>query len=244
MSEIPVLVMTSDRYLDALRGFAHLFNKYWSPDQGVIVAGFTAPAFTLPANFGFYRIGRFEDYPVSRWSDALIDVLINHPNLETFVLMLEDYWLVRPVDVAAVAMLYHYARQFRYVLKIDLCADRLYAAGMSDYDNCGRLDLIRSDPQSQYHMSLMTGIWNRERMLEFLIPGETPWQVEIDGTPRVRAAQDRVLVLGTRQWPVRHTLALRSGNPSALNLDGLKPGDLSDLAKAGCLDAWETQTGV
>jgi hypothetical protein len=227
-----IFCLTSDNYISSVRAFACLFNKFWSSDQEVIVAGFEPPAFNLPPNFSFYSLGNMADYPVSKWSDALIKLLHDYTD-DVFALFLEDYWLSRPVNVQAVHMLYDYMLQFRNVLKMDLYSDRLYAGGMTDYNYCGYLDLIRSDPASQYHMSLMGGLWNRELMLRFLIPGESPWQVELSGTPRVAAAADEVMVLGTRNMPLRHILAHRRGNPNELLLDGLDPADVEALRELG-----------
>lgn len=231
----PVVVVTSDKYLKALRPFSWLFCKYWSRFEPVTVVGFAEPDFDLPGNFSFVSMGPMSSYPVEKWSDALIDFLEDRPALHHFALMLEDYWLSRPVNTQAVKMLYDYAVQFRHVLKIDLMADRLYAAGMADYNNCGYLDLILSDYKSQYQMSLMTGVWNRDLMLRFLVRNESPWQVELDGTRRVAAAGNDVLVLGTRQAPVRHILAHRRGNPQELLLDGLKSCDIDEMQSLGIL---------
>ena len=229
MINVPVVVMTSDKYLPTLRPFAYLFNKYWGATQWVEIVGFAKPEFPLPANFHFVSLGDQVHYPVNKWSDALIDYLALRPEMHHFVLMLEDYWLTRPVNTQAVRMLYDYAVQFRNVLKIDLLTDRLYAANMRDYNHCGYLDLIKSDYQSPYHMSLMTGIWSRDLLLRFLIRGETPWDVEIHGTPRVAAAKDEVLVLGTRQSPVRNILAHRNGDSGKTLLDGLQTCDIDAL---------------
>jgi hypothetical protein len=201
----------------------------------VQVVGFAKPDFDLPENFHFVSMGEMSNYPVNKWSDALIDYLILNEDLHHFVLMLEDYWVTRPANIQAVKMLYDYAVQFGDVLKIDLVADRLYAAGMTDYDNCGYLDLVLSDYKSQYQMSLMTGIWSRELMLRFLVRNESPWEVELNGTPRVAAAGNEVRVLGTRQWPVRHILAHRRGNPSELLLDGIKAVDIDEMNKMDML---------
>lgn len=227
-----VFVITSDKYLGALRPFAYLFNKYWSAEQQVVVMGFAEPSFDLPDNFTFHSMGSMRNYPVGNWSDALINFL-NQVDDEVFCLMLEDYWLSRPVNVEAVTMLHDYMVQFKNVLKMDLYSDRLYAGGMTDYNHCGYLDLIRSDPASQYHMSLMCGLWRRDLLLRFLIPGESPWQVELAGTPRVAAAADEVMVLGTRNMPLRHILAHRRGNPEELLLDGLDPADVKAMKDLG-----------
>lgn len=230
---IPILCFTSDKYLKALRPFAHLFNRHWGAAQRVDVVGFMKPDFELPDNFHFYSLGDMADYPIGKWSNMLINYLEIRNDLSHFILMLEDYWVTRPVNVGAVRMLYDYALQFRYVLKVDLCADRLYAAGATDYGNCGYLDLVLSDPNSQYQMSLMTGIWNRELMLRFLMPNESPWDIELNGTPRVQAAGRDVVVVGTRQWPVRHTLAHRGGDSGKLLLNEVSEVDRTRLFELG-----------
>lgn len=235
-----IFVTTSDRYLPALRPFAYLLNKYWLPEASVVVAGFDKPHFSLPANFTFVSLGKQADYPFERWSDALIDTLsaVDDP---TLVLMLEDYWIIRPVDTTAVDMLNEYLLQEPDVLKIDLTGDRLYAHGVDlYYGYLGYLDLIKSMPGSPYHMSLMAGLWRRDNLLSALITHESPHEVELTGTTRVSHMQNLV-VLGTRQWPLKHTLALRGGDSSKLLLDEINPTDVEELRSLGFLAPWEDQ---
>jgi hypothetical protein len=238
---VRVIVLTSDKYLHALRPYAWLFNKYWSSEQEVLIGGFTPPDFALPSNFSFQSIGKFEDYPVGKWTNAATKLLSEIED-EAFVLMLEDYWITRPVDVKGVRMCHAYACQFGYVLKIDLTTDRLFAHGprypghIPDYGYLGHLDLIRSEPTSQYHMSLITGVWRRDNLLKVLLPDWSPWDVEIDGTRHLQKhhAHD-LLVLGTRQWPVRHTLGYRGGDSSKADLSQIRPEDIEAMKAEGIL---------
>ncbi len=137
-------------------------------------------------------------------------------------------------------MLYDYMGQFRYVIKADLCADRLYAGGMKDYGHCGYLDLIISMPGSPYHMSLWPGLWRKEHLLRTLIPNETPWDIELQGTTRL-AFDQNVIVIGTRNYPVRITSALRGGEYSKLLLDELDPSDVTEMRALGMLKHWEPE---
>ena len=230
-----VFVMTCDSYMDAIPGFAHQFNKYWSPDQQVIVCGFTKPEFDMPDNFTFYSIGDQRNYPVDKWSNGLIDVLWHFPKEERFVLMLEDYWLCQPVNVDAVKILYDYMVQFDYVIKMDLCGDRRFAGGVQDYGDVAGIPLVKSDFTSAYHMSLMVGLWNRENMRAILEPGESPWDVEMRGTPRLANQGDKMLVLGTKldPWPVKHVLMYRSGDSNNMIWDGLNDEDIIELKELG-----------
>lgn len=233
----PVLVLTSDRYIEALRPFAFLLNRHWKPNPEVLVGGFTPPSFPLPGNFHFRSIGRFEDYPVGKWSNAAGKFIVEQPH-EVFVLMLEDYWLTQDVDTEAVGMLADYMQQFDYVARMDLTGDRQYAGGARPYGACGRLSLVWSDPESQYHMSLMTALWRRRHLLRVMRADETPWQIELDGTGRLAALREEALVLGTANWPVHHTLAFRGGEPGTLLLDELLEEDRQDLKTKGLLKPW------
>jgi hypothetical protein len=177
-------------------------------------------------------MGDMADYPIGKWSDALIK-LLNSIDDGHLIIMLEDYYLTRKVDTEAVRILSDYARQFTYTVRIDLTGDRLYAGNANlDYGTVNRLDLVKSMPGSPYHLSTMAGIWNRELLLKVLIPNESPWDLEISGTTRLSHAQE-MLVLGTRQWPVKYILAHRRGNPNELLLDGLDPVDVEALRGLG-----------
>lgn len=164
--------------------------------------------------------------------------LLQQVDDEAFVLMLEDYWLTRPVNTSAIKILYDYALQFGYVLKIDLCADRLYAYGSDmEYGTVSYIDLIKSMPGSPYHMSLWPGIWRRDQLIRCLVPNESPHDLEISGTTRVSHMQD-LLVLGTRQYPVKITLGLRGGNHSKVNLQELSQHDADEMKRLGFFSYW------
>lgn len=208
-----VVVMTCDKYLWAVRCFAHLFNRYWSSDWPVVVGGFTAPDFPLPANFSFHSIGRMEDYPVQKWSDAAIKLLSEMGDDSHVVLMLEDYWLCRPVDVRAVETLSEYAASQENVLRVDLTADRFHLnkSAMRHAATLNGLPIYQSPP-SPYQMSVMAGTWNRKRLLDVLLPGLNPWEVEVALTDRVNK-MPALRVMASDGWPVKYVLAFRGGDP-------------------------------
>lgn len=199
-----VLVYTCDPYLWALQPFAYLFNKYWSEDQKVVVAGFAHPTFKLPSNFIFYSIDK-RNFPPENWTDGLIHVLNDMPE-ERFILFLEDYWLTRRVDTAAVAMALSYVSIHKDILRFDLTADRLYAGGMRDVDSVDHYDIIETPKETPYQISLQTAVWNKRQMLELLVPGKTAWEFEIH-----TQLKPGMRVFGTRQWPIRYCNAVHKG---------------------------------
>lgn len=235
-----IFVFTSDRYQWALKAWFWLLEKYWRPTPEVVIAGFTHPGWQLPPYAKYYSIGDFSDYPAQKWSDAAIKFLSAMPD-EAFVFMLEDYFLIRPVNTSAVHTLYYYMLQFKYVARMDLTTDRLFSFGprypleIPDYGHVDYLDLIQSDPDLQYHMSLIAGLWRRDALLEVLQPGWTAQDVEIYGTPKLASIRDRYVVLGTRQWPLRHGLAFRASRPGELDVSYLAPEDILALNSLGYL---------
>lgn len=245
MVAIPqIIVMTSDNQYHCLAAYCHQFEKYYGMAQAqTVFCGYSPFSIDYP-NCQFYSIGKYEDYPPHRWSDALIKVLNNVAD-EVFILMLGDYWLVRPADTNATRMIYDYMLQFKYVLKFDLTTERLFAEGggkylfgYHTYDTLGYLDLIKSNPGSPYHLSLWGGIWRRDLLKEFIVFGETAQQIELNGTYRLSQRGDDILVLGTRQSPMRHANVIQGGNwnnDPLVGLPALREDDREELKRLGYL---------
>ena len=203
-----VYCITSDNYLWAVRPFAYLFNKYWGNDQEVVVCGYTPPGFPLPSNFAFHSVSK-NGYTQERWSDGLLEFLASQ-NDEQFVLMLEDYWLVRNVDRNFMKVAEWMLAEDDNILRIDLTTDRLHALGDArdarDLIYVDHYDVITTPPGTPYQMSLQAGIWNRNCLLQIVERGKTPWEVEIYST-----VPENMIVMGTRQWPVRYANAIYKG---------------------------------
>lgn len=241
---VQTIVITSDVEYHCLPAFIHQWQRYYSDDSQVTLCGYSPLSLVLPSNFEFYSVGNFAEYPSSRWSDALIKILDTEAD-EIFTLLLGDYWLIRETDTRAIQMIYDYMQQFKYVIRFDLTTDRLFADGggkynfgYNTYDTLGYLDLIKSSPGSPYHMSLWGAMWRRDLLRQILVRGETPQQIELNGTYRLSQYGDEMLVLGTRQAPMRHANVVQRNewNQDAMTgLPALKPSDLEELKQLGYL---------
>ena len=242
-----VYCMSCESYYPTLPGFAHQFNRHWGADQPVTIVGYGELTYEnlyptkkarvdelLPTNFSFLSLGNQEDYPVGKWSDSLIKLLSIIPD-DYPCIMFEDYWLVKPVKRDIVDVLYQYMTTTYTVIKMDLCAERMYSAGVTDFgeivtgeDGTG-IEIVKSDYNSPYHMSLMTGIYNRWLMLQVIKPNWSPWDTELIGTPTLAQYEDNILVLGTKQYPVHHTLIHRGGGCKKYLTDELSSIDNEGL---------------
>lgn len=201
------IIITSDKTSWALQPQMYLLRRYW-PAASFIIGGYTPPPFNLSDRFEFRSIGAFADYPVDRWTNGVIKFLESLKD-DLVLFMLDDYWPFRDVDNRAIERIVTYMLAHESVARFCVCTDRLYAAGITDYDRYGHLDIIKSDPASYAHFSFQASIWRRTALLEMLRPDETPWDAETRGDQRLHLS--RYIVLGTRQAPLRYTIAVQKG---------------------------------
>lgn len=245
---VQIIVMTADNQYHCLPGYCHQFDKYFGMSQVETIFCGYSPLPKLDHPHKFYSIGDFADYPANKWSDAFIRVLDNVAD-EVFILMLEDYWLVRQVDTRAIQMIHDYMHQFQNVLRFDLTEERLYAGtppnggynrfywGYNTYDTLGHLDLIQSSPDDLYHMSLWGAMWRRDLLRQVLVSGERAQEIEMYGGARLLTYPEW-LVLGTRQAPMRHVNVVQRGEwnmHDRSGLPGMKESDVAELGKLGYL---------
>lgn len=247
MGRIPtILCMTSDNYIEAVRPFLWLLRKYWRDGGSVLdvaVAGYTPPSFDLNDSNGgsvrakFISIGSQEDFPLEKWSDSLV-IALDKLGEELVIIMLEDYWVIRQINAPAIALATEYMHQYPSTLKFDLAADRLFAWGATkDFRRAGWLDIVKSNIDSPYHMSLMTGIWRTAILKEVIKPGWNPWEIELEGTNHLKN-YPQYDVVGCAQWPIKHTLAFRNGDSSKVLLNELENEDVNAMRRLGFFAKW------
>jgi len=200
------ICLTSDYGNWLLPGFLHQWKKY-SP-YPITIYGFTNPGLE-----NFVSIGPFREYPKERWSDGVLKVL-DRVEDEIILLMLEDYWLMRAVNQRALHIAEAMMRADRSIARFDMTNDRSQAGSGDIYS---RLDLgsvedvdVFESYVVDYRCSYQAALWRVEHLRALLIPGESPWQSELNGCGRMAARPD-MRVLGTYQWPVRYQIVVNKG---------------------------------
>jgi len=203
------IVFTSDNHSWLLGGFFHQWQKYvGAASRGLFeveVAGFTEPS-GLPKGVKFSKIGNMADYPVNKWSDGVIEHLSKIKD-ELVIILLEDYWLMRPVNFSAVQSAIELMELHKDVIRFDLTSDRTFSKEMEFAGTFDALDICRA--KGSYSLSFQASIWRRELLLEVMRPGETPWQTEMIGTGRV--VNSPYDVLGSFQWPLDYMICVNKG---------------------------------
>lgn len=211
-------VVTCDSYNWALKPFSVLYNKYFSTQHEVVYCTYKKPNLQLPSNFTYFQIDKNE-YPSEKWSNGLMRILDRSPD-EYIILMLEDYWLARMVDLRAINKLYEWMKDHRNVLRFDLTDDRQYNGHSEDIGYIGEYDILRTPHGSEYNMSFQAGIWNTELLRSLLKEGKTAWETEIHIRP-----PSEMGILGTRQCPMRYANGILKGKLDPGQLEKLRPDD-------------------
>lgn len=209
----PIVYFVSDKYLNVLRASLHFLRKYWlgKTMPRVVIAGYTKPRWELPEFAEFWSIGDFSDYPAKRWSDGIIRFLDFGPlNADDqMIIMLEDYLVLRDIDTSGISLLSQYMRTKPDLLRLDLSTDRLYCKTAREIGCIGRFDLIETKAPADYQCSLQPAIWDRAKLRQLLLAGESPWEFELNGT--YRANMNSWSAIGTRQAPIRVKIAVNKG---------------------------------
>lgn len=210
-----VYVFTNQKAHWLLRGFFTQFERYW-PGQDVTVVSYGPRPFgLLPKKCEYHSIAT-DNYPKEKWTNGLIRWLktLDNPH---FILMLEDYWLCEPVNNYVVnelgkSMMYAEGYLRNKVLRMDLSADRKSKRQCKPTKSFPtKIEILYSPPHAPYQMSMQAAMWNRDVMLECLVPNESPWEAEVKGTERLKNRPD-IYVYGSTNVPLVYDPVYRTHN--------------------------------
>jgi hypothetical protein len=198
------LVLMSDRLMRAIPEFMERLKRYWPDHPRLGLCGFTEPS-DLPEGVDFICLGKYEDFPFQKWSNAFLKMLDHaQPN---FLFMLEDYYLTDYVDGEYLQELKAIAASHHDLFKLDVYGDR------ENHGNCVDLPehqgLLESLPNSDYQMSFMAGYWNRDMLRGFIPINMNPWEIELQLSHKV---PQEFRVFGTKSHhPIKYQVAYRAG---------------------------------
>lgn len=233
---IPIIVLTSDKHNWLLQGFQTQWAKYGG-GLPVTIAGFTRPEFPLLPGFTFHSIGDFGKYPVERWSDALFDLFAQRP-IEKAIILLEDYWLISPVDVPALEKVEIFMNEHPDCMRFCVCTDRLNCGNIHDLSaGIPGLDVFETK-ESPYQISFQASAWRVPLLLDIMRYHETPWQAELIGGNRWQESYQDHRIFGSRQWPICYQIMVANGK-FIENGDwmypkrSLTPADLAEIKEKG-----------
>ncbi len=199
-----VICLTSNNYVQMIRPFAYLFNKYWSAEQPVTILRYDIRVPRgIGANFHQTAIGVQENYT---WSSGLASWL-RYAGPDMFILLLEDYWLSEPVKIEAVQTAWDYMLATSDIGKIDISGDLLNREHFF-YTTVSRTNFVIAGSNTQFQTSIQAAIWRKDFILTWLNNSESAWQFEKAGTRRIISARKKNkcsdLILGVKPGAVSY----------------------------------------
>ena len=199
-----IYISTSDNYLHVLKPFSYLFNKFWSDKQKVFILGYESPSFDLPNNFEFISMG--EQKGIQYWANDLHKFFSSIDD-EHFIYSMEDHFILDYVDIKLFERLKKYLNDD--VGRISL-ATQLANKQHTIIETVGDVNIVESDSSIQYRLCTQWSIWNKDFMLQYLKPGMSAWDFELQGFREPLNDGYRIIGLENGQV-VNHGDASRAG---------------------------------
>lgn len=176
MNPIPLVVLSCDKYSDLWDGFFYQWKKCIAlPFHAYLVTNHKK--FNPQNNFTLQVINTGEDLD---WSTSLI-VGLNQIKEDKIFLILEDLFVSDSVD----------EKEFIDMLEFCYSHDAQHIKYLAN--PLGEIlvgKFLKYEPGMPYLVSAC-GLWDRKYLLSLLIPGENPWDFEVNASYRASYSADR-----------------------------------------------------
>lgn len=157
-----ILVLSCDKNEDTFFPFHHCMEKYWKNHPDIIYA-------TETIQNPYYKTIS-KNYSLDKWTKRIRETLKEIPDNE-ILLMIDDIFIRKPVDTKRIDIA-------RANLTGNIACFNFEKVFNQD-DLKSRLDgwKIRQKG-SEYELSLMCGLWNKQKLIDILSEDSDPWSVE------------------------------------------------------------------
>lgn len=184
---LTLLVHSTDSFAECWHPFFKLLECYWPCCPRPVflsteVFEFASEAFEIVCTKVGEKLAR--ENPRS-WTERL-QIALQRIDTPYVLYVQEDYFLNAPVrhDVIEKLVDLMQREDYTHVRLTELGGNAGYKPSI-EYE-----DLWELPQRGGYRISLQAGIWNRERFLSYLKPGETPWDIERQGSRRAFKRKD------------------------------------------------------
>ena len=196
MANLPVLVVSCDRYADLWPPFFALFWRRWPDCPGPVYLGSNALTYDDP------RVRTLRVGPDVTWASSL-RAMLERVESDYVILMLEDFFLIDRVDNARVQRLADVAIAER------LGCLRLYSIYPPEHPVAGHPELGAFEPGDWWRITAQAAIWRIDTLRQLLLPGFSAWDFEMVGSQMSDFMPDRIW--GVRQPALVYDHAVEKG---------------------------------
>ncbi len=157
-----ILVCSCDKDIDLFEPFKHCIEKHWSNHPKII---YTTETIKNP----YYETIN-KNYPLEQWTRRIRETLEEIPDNE-ILLMIDDIFIRDKVDTDRI----EYARSN---LKGNIACFNFEKVFSPKDKESGLNGFKIRQKGSEYELSIMCGLWNKEKLIDILEEDSDPWQVE------------------------------------------------------------------
>lgn len=179
--KMAVLVLSYDGNSDMWDPFFTLFFRYWPDCPYPVYLTLNTKAYS---HQGVRVISTGKP---SSWSEELSKALAQIQEEKVF-LFLEDYFIYEKVSNGEIAEIV----KVMDAQKADFFRTGTFPARYRSLwpsrplENHPGMNIV--DPSARYLVNLQCGIWKKQTLEKLLVPGESPWEFEINGSKRFAGA--------------------------------------------------------
>ena len=155
-----ILVCSCDKNRDLWMPFQHCMEKYWADHPSIV---YSTESVVNP-----YYPTICKDYPLSQWSNRIRDTLAEM-NDRAVLVMVDDIFIRRPVDKLRIADAENRLKGNIALMNFELT----YLPTESIGGGWGKMA-----KGSRWAVSIMCGLWDRQKLMDVLDDNMTPWEVE------------------------------------------------------------------
>lgn len=157
-----IVVCSCDKNDDLWEPFHHCIEKYWSNHPEIIYK-------TETKQNPYYRT-LCADYPISQWTKGIREILSKIDD-DKILIMMDDLFIRKQVDVK----------------RLDYLEDKLKGnIACFNLEKSFDINDISTDVQgfkkrqhgSNFEVSIMCGLWNKDKLMIVLSEDCTPWEIE------------------------------------------------------------------
>ena len=159
-----ILVCSCDKDEDLFEPFHHCIEKYWKNHPEIVYATETI---TNP----YYKTIS-KNYPLKMWTKRIRETLKEIPD-EEILLMIDDIFIRKPVDIERI----EYARSN---LKGNIACFNFEKVFNNENQETNLKGFKMRNKGSEYELSLMCGLWDKEKLINVLEKDSDPWSVEYE----------------------------------------------------------------
>ena len=157
-----ILVLSCDKNEDTFEAFHHCMEKYWENHPEVIYA-------TETIKNPYYKT-ICKDYPLEIWTRRIRETLEEIPDNDILI-MIDDCFIRNKVDVKRI----DYARKH---LKGNIAMFNFEKSFDTDDIETTLKGFKKRKHNSPYEVSIMCGLWDKEKLLKVIEEDSNPWEVE------------------------------------------------------------------